>query len=378
MLYTDKKVVFNFDKEKYGMKSNHVLAIGVAIALTVSSLSFSLPKFTASSEQKCNLCHVSPSGGGMRNDFGAQFFAMTELPVHKTEFEQIEKFQTRISDIISLGADMRTLFNYDEATDQASFFQMEGNLHVSAQLDDKFSLTMSKGIYDGFEIYGMGYVLPMQGNFRVGKFQPSYGWRFADHTSFVREKMLWSPGATDTGFELGLFPHKFSINVGLYNGTSGTFDNENSKALSSRVSFRHKIAGIGFGIGGSYWINNHDSGDVTMFGPFGYINLLQGKLIYMGEIDWLKDENVIGKPTREATTNKLSFKLRQGIWLNAGYDFYDPDIDLVTGRVNRYGIGIEYFPYGFLEIQPNLWYYEDDFASDDKYILFNTQMHFFF
>ena len=52
--------------------------------------------------------------------------------------------------------------------------------------------------------------------------------------------------------------------------------------------------------------------------------------------------------------------------------------DFKTGRVNRYGVGFEYYPFGFLEIQPNLWYYQDDLADDDKYLFFNTQMHFFF
>lgn len=67
------------------MKSIHVLALGVAITLVFSSLSFSLPRFTAIAEQKCNLCHVSPTGGGMRNEFGSQFFAQTELAAHQTE-----------------------------------------------------------------------------------------------------------------------------------------------------------------------------------------------------------------------------------------------------------------------------------------------------
>ena len=70
--------------------------------------------------------------------------------------------------------------------------------------------------------------------------------------------------------------------------------------------------------------------------------------------------------------------LTQGFWLRTTYDYYDPDIDLKTGRINRYGLGLQYFPYGFLEIQPNVWFYQDDFAGDDNYTQFNAQMHFFF
>jgi hypothetical protein len=224
----------------------------------------------------------------------------------------------------------------------------------------------------------MGYVLPMSGYFRVGRFQPSYGWRFDDHTSFVREKMLWPAGSTDTGLELGIYPHGLSVNVGFFNGTTGTFDDNKGKMVTGRVQWRHQVSGVGFGVGGSYMLNHYSAGNTRMFGPFGYLDFFNGKLIYLGEIDWYEDESMALSPVKEAASHKLSYMLKQGIWLNTTYDFYDPDIDIKTGRTNRYGVGLNYFPYGFLEIQPNIWFYQDDFADDDKYIYFNTQVHFFF
>jgi len=354
-----------------------VPAIAIISIILMANL-YGLPEFTAKSEQKCNLCHVSPTGGGMRNSFGAQFFALNEMAIHQTPFEDVSNFQTQVSDLISLGADMRTMYTYNDNTDRSSFFQMSGNFYLNAQLDQKNSLTLSKGIYDEFEIFGMSYILPYSGYFRIGKFQPAYGWRFDDHTSFVREKMLWPVSSTDTGIEFGIYPHGLSANVGFFNGTGGTFDDDKGKAISSRLEYRHNIKGIGFGIGGSFWFNNRDTGNVKMFGPFGYLNFLKGRLIYLGEIDWLEDDSQNPTPTVEATSHKLSYMLYRGIWLKTTYDFYDPDIDLKTGKINRYGIGAVIFPYGFFEIQPNLWYYDDDFSNDDKYLHFNTQLHFFF
>jgi hypothetical protein len=369
----------NYNKDKKQMKSIRIVApVALVIVIALSSLSIGLPEFSAKAEQKCNLCHVGPSGGGMRNSFGSQFFALNELPAHKTDFENLSKFQTQISNILSLGADMRTMYYSDQNADQSSFFQMEGNLYVSAQLNKQFSLTLNQGLYNGFEVFGMGYVLPFQGYFRVGKFQPTYGWRFDDHTSFVREKMLWPAGSTDTGIEFGIYPHGISANLGFFNGTSGTLDDDNSKALAGRLEYHHNIKGVGFGVGGSYWLNDRTAGDVKMFGPLWYLNLFKGRLLYLGEIDWLEDETITGQPTVEATSHKLGCMLTQGFWLRATYDYYDPDIDLKNGRINRYGVGVQYFPYGFLEIQPNLWYYQDDIGSDDNYTQFNAQMHFFF
>lgn len=366
------------DKRRNKIFKKKMVIAAVIGSILVATATFGLPRFTAKVEQKCNLCHVSPAGGGMRNAFGSQFFAMTELAVHKTPFEDIERFQPQVSEILSLGADMRTQYIYDESNEMSTFFQMEGNFYLNAQLDPRFSATLKRGLYDGFEIFGMGYILPMKGYFRAGKFQPAYGWRFDDHTSFVRERMLWPANSTDTGIEFGIYPHGISANIGFFNGTGGMFDDGKGKAVSSRFEFRKNIKGVGFGIGGSAFFNDKLSGDIAMFGPFYYLNLAQGKLIYLGEIDWLKDETNESDITSFATTHKISYMFTQGIWLEGQYDFYDPDIDLISGDISRMGIGINYFPYGFLEISPFFRIYDDNFGSEDDYVLFNTQIHFFF
>jgi len=357
-----------------GKKAIMISALGIIV---VASTSFGLPRFSAKVEQKCNLCHVSPTGGGMRNSFGSQYFAMTELAAHKTPLDEIEHFQTQVSEILSLGADLRTQYIYDESAEISTFFQMEGNFYASAQLDDRFSATLNKGLYDGFEIFGTGYILPLEGCFRAGKFQPAYGWRFDDHTSFVRERMLWPPNSSDTGLEFGIYPQGVSANVGFFNGTSGTFDNGKGKAISSRLEVRKNIAGVGFGLGGSLYFNDRPNGDANMYGPLYYLNLGSGRVIYLGEIDWLDLKNQATSTTSFATTHKLSCMLSQGIWIEGQYDFYDPDIDIVDGSVARYGIGFNYFPYAFLEISPVFRIYSDKIFDND-YILFNSQIHFFF
>ena len=345
--------------------------------ILIASVSFAIPRFGVKVEQKCNLCHIDPAGGGMRNAFGSQYFAMTELAVHKTALNDIEHFQTQISDILSLGADIRTQYFYDESSYLSTLFQMEGNLYANAQLDSRFSATLKKGIYNGFEVYGTGYILPMQGYFRVGKFQPTYGWKFADHTSFVREKMLWPPTSTDTGLEFGIYPQGISANVGFFNGSQGMLDDGKGKAVSSRVELRRNISGIGFGLGGSAFLNDTPLGDINMYGPFYYLNLASGRFIYLGEIDWLENKNPAVELTSFATTLKFSYMIVQGVWIDGHYDFYDPDVDMKTGDIARYGIGLNYFPYGFLEITPIFRYYKDS-ITDSDYIQFISEMHFFF
>ncbi len=352
-----------------------LLVFSIFIVHMLNVPSFALPKFGAIYEQKCNLCHVSPTGGAMRNAYGSQYFAQTELAVHKLPMEEISKFQPNVSDNILLGVDGRMLYIYDEHADQSSFFQMEGNFYIDAQVTPKFDVALYKGAYSGFEAFGTGYFLPLEGYLRAGKFQPSYGWRFADHTSFVRERMLWPPGSYDTGVEVGLYPKGVSANVGFFNGAAVQLDNDRGKAIAARLEYRPHLGGMGLGLGGSLWHNDRATGSVDMYGPFYYLKVLHGKLIYLGEFDWLDDGGT--NTTTFATTQNLGFRLIQGVWLEAQYDFHDPDIDLKRGATTRYTLNLDYFPIAFLELEPSLRYYNDDLINDNYIVFFNT-FHFYF
>jgi hypothetical protein len=354
---------------------NYRIPIILAMSLFIYSRADALPRFGAMYEQKCNLCHVSPTGGGMRNAYGSQYFAQTELAVHKIPMEEISKFQPNVSDNITLGVDGRSLYIYDETLEQSSFFQMEGSFYIDAQVTPKFNVSLFRGLYSGFEVFGTGNYLPFQGYIRAGKFQPSYGWRFEDHTSFVRERMLWPPNSYDTGMEIGLYPKGISANIGFFNGAAGQLDNDQGKAVAARLEYRLKLAGIGWGLGGSFWHNDRLTGKISMYGPLYYVKAFHGKLIYLGELDWLDDNNA--GTTMLASTQSLAFKLTQGIWIEGKYDFHDPDIDLKNGATTRYSLNLDYFPIGFLELEPSLRYYKDDLINDD-YLLFIQQFHFYF
>jgi hypothetical protein len=344
---------------------------------------FAIPRFTAKVEQKCGLCHISPNGGGMRNSYGSQYFAQTELAAHKVPYDSLGGFEPMLNKNISMGMDIRTLHHYDDSRQvktgvKSSFFQMEGNLYLNAQLNDRVSATLNKGIYSGFEAFGLAYILPLNGYVKVGKFQPGYGWYFDDHTAFVREKMLWLPNSYDTGIEFGLLPQHFSASVSIFNGNGNTLDDGKGKAFSSRLELLEHVAGVGIGIGGSFYIDSKQAGDVSMYGPFCSLNF--GKLIYTGEIDWLKDKVLSPDSLAFATTHELAFMAKQGLWVRAQYDFHDSDTKLKTGSLSRYGFGIQYFPIGFVEISPLFRYYDEALAGgkNSRYFVYDGQIHFFF
>jgi hypothetical protein len=358
------------------MKDRYSFVIMALALMVLASTAFALPRFAAMNEQRCDVCHVNPTGCWMRNTYGAQFFAQTELSMHKATPDQMAVFKPTISDNFSIGMDLRTIYIYNKQNSQSTFFEMEGNLYFQAQVQDRFSMTLYKDVYSDFQAFGSASILPYQGYIKAGKFQPSYGWRFADHTSFVRERMLWPATYFDTGLEFGLYPSGVSANVGLFNGSGSMFDENKGKAVAARLELRRHIKFAGLCVGGSLWRNDQAANSISMYGPFYYVNLLRGRLVYLGEIGWLKDRRA--DSTSMATTQNAAFKVVPGVWIEAQYDFLDPDIHEKTGTLTRYGISLDCFPIAFMEIQPYLRYYDDSYLLHKKYYDLHTEIHFFF
>lgn len=302
------------------------------------------------------------------------------MAAHKVEFAKIEDFQPNLSKNISIGADLRTMYYYNDndSNRQSTFFQMEGNLYLNALLNDRVSLLLSKGLNSDLETYGLAYVIPMNGYIKMGKFLPGYGWNYDDHTSFVREKTLWGPQLYDTGIELGIHPQHLSASLGFLNGSSSSFDNDKGKAAISRIEYRQHVGFLGFAYGGSFFFNDRQFNDTYMYGPFFYARLT--KFIYTGELDWLKNQRAGKDSVTWASTHELAYEFKQGYWLKAQYDFIDPNTDRKTGSLSRFSFGLQYYPIGFVEILPMIRYYDqtDYQKKHNRYASFDGQIHFFF
>lgn len=354
--------------------------VALILCLTAATVTYAIPRFSAKAEQKCNLCHISPNGGGMRSNFGSQFFAQTEMAAHKVDFGQIDNFQPALNKNISIGADLRTLyyFNDNDSSRQSTFFQMEGSLYLDAQFNDRVSLLISKGLNADLEAYGLAYVIPLNGYIKMGKFLPSYGWNYDDHTSYVREKMLWSPQYFDTGIEFGIAPPHFSASVGFFNGNISSLDSDKGKAIVSRFECRHHLGFLGFAYGGSFYFNDRPTSDTYMYGPLFYAKI--HKFLYTSEFDWLKNKRAGRDSMAMATTQEFAYEIKQGYWFKAQYDFLDPDTKNKTGSLSRYSFGFQYFPIGFVEILPQVRYNDrvDYRSKHNRYASFDGQVHFFF
>lgn len=363
------------------------LAFGLLLACVSGASALATPRYAARYNQDCNLCHVSPTGGGMRTAYAAQFLIPMEMAMKPTPESTLENLDPQISQAISIGVDLRTFYMYSE--DKAyrdGFFEMQGDFYTRIEVDPRFTIYLDQGMTQTRELYGMGYVLPANGYVRVGRFIPAFGWISDDHTLFVREMLGFTPPAhTDTGIEFGLHPGNAVLNLGVMNGAGGlSQDNDHRLAGFLRSAIRQRVFDASLTLGGSFAYSESDAGPRRMGGPFGSASI--GPFTWVGEMDWLRApvEGVEGgTPDALVTSHELFFQLRRGLSLRATYDFYDPDVDTESGALSAYGVGVDALIYPFLGVQAMAVKRETDDGPGisglaEEYFQPRIQVHFLF
>ncbi|MDH3251583.1 MAG: hypothetical protein OEM41_02260 [Ignavibacteria bacterium] len=355
-----------------------------ALVLTLmlaNSMASALPRFASRTGAKCQACHVNPSGGGMRQTFGVNY-GRDELPVPTWSEELgMEDFSTKISDVVSIGADFRTLFYYQQTAGSNSnaFWQMQGDIYLNLRIARKVSMYLDKGLYNGFEVFGLLNILPGNGFVKVGKFVPNYGTKLDDHRAFVREKLGFSPelGRPErTGAEIGFAPEPLVLTTGVFNAEDGFGFAPNNKALLGRIDFIQKLGeDVRLGLAGNVLWQEKTSGlKTTLLGGLGSISYK--RLTVTGEVDLIKKDSVGRKVDGLALYAEANVVLTQGVDLKFGYDFYDPDTDVKSGSQSRYTVGVEFFPLSGVEVRP-LYRINSEDPVNTKNNEFHLLVHFY-
>jgi len=334
-------------------------AVAVLIGAALSPASQAVPAYSAAYGQKCLLCHVNPGGGGMRNAYASQFIVPVEMAFSVSESETGGSTGAALSEQISVGTDLRTLFRYspqEELRADNNIFQMQGDLYLHFQMGDRVSATLEQGISGSYELFGMAFVLPAGGYLKLGRFTPAYGWRFADHGMFVRQELGWAPPQhSDVGIEMGIFPGETSFSASLLNGARGqVMDGDDRFAAALRAEWRRSLGPLNLALGASFHRDHESGAERALYGPFYYLDI--GPLTLLGE--WGReslDPSTSGDMM--ALSQELRWLLIRGLALRATYNHLDPDIDMRTGKKSRTGIGANFLATPFFEMLGMLNFY---------------------
>lgn len=369
------------------MKTNLIVFALILLFISLVNIS-SYPKFAAYTGEKCQSCHVNPTGGGMRNLYGVKY---GKDNLYFKFFEKANKtteINPQITKGLSMGADMRMVF-IDNETGEGNpnfntFFQMQGDLYVNAQVNKYINLVIAPGLYipntygsnpipAKYEIYGMVSNLPADLYFKVGRFIPNFGIKIPEHRAYNRVyNDLYTPYASDAGIEVGIAPSFFTLTAGFSNGSSvdkdgkrnNSYDFDNQKQITVSGDFRwaSKKSKYTFGIGGSFLSNpfkydaaNNINALRQMAAGFLSIGLFE-RVALLGEIAYNRlDLRDSAKSRSDFRTifGELNLRVTKGIEIKFQYENYDNALGIKnnTTERQRYSFGAVLYPLSGLEIE---------------------------
>ena len=351
----------------------------IKLFLLSISLVFSLPSYAIEENSGCVNCHVNPTGGVMRNDYGSNIYSLDELAIRKWIKSDDKKFDGFIKDNIQIGGEFR-IQSYDRGQDH-SIFPMQIDLYSNIEFNNNISMFMRYG--SELELY---MLLNKKNRWiKLGKTMPNYGLKLDDHTSFIRggnsSNSYISSGQVDEGLifdyastyedptlvEIG---SKINNNISFTSSISTGIVNNNKGNITLSAFYKNKID-FGFILFGTSFMQEDDFKMSGVFGGFSKGNLT---LSYeMDRVDnWIEDYESV------ASFFEMRYKPIQGVHIIAKYDYFDRNYDLADGSVDRYSLGVNIFPFNMIEIKLQLREYKlysIDFDTDIEYLV---QLHTWF
>lgn len=364
----------------------HAVVAGVSlIFLFLTQEAAAVPRFAVQNGAKCVLCHVNPTGGGLRNDYGREIFARRRLSVEWPNAKppvdsSLGGFSGRLNDTFQIGGDLRFAYLYvsdegfpDDDQDLDTFFLMQGDVYLGAALSKNVTVYSDLGLGNAIEVFALAHSLPHGLYVKAGAFTPPFGWKFPEHTNVNRVDLNFDPGVVDTGIEVGRAGDKVGAHLMFSAGqlsrgvllSNGLLFRGNY-ALSGVLDYTVRTERLGLTLALSAAFD-HDQGQTRTrlvsqnllrtssgreFDPLGVerfremkvggsMGLAVGRLWYLAELDFVRNPvvpNEIGQafldevagdqvlaPVGYLSYQEVGIGVIQGLDVYAAFEYHDPD-----------------------------------------------------
>jgi len=349
-------------------------AVLLAALVGAPATAFAEPYLAARQGFKCLLCHVNPTGGGMRTAFG-NAYAQNTLAAKRVQTLGVDVWSDALDNLLSLGGDLRTGATHTSVPDQAdrsAFETQELRLYVAANvIPDRLLIYIDQGLAPGGSRNQETYarLLFAEGRYylKAGQFYLPYGLRLEDDTAFIREAPGINMTTPDNGFELGYERGRWTIQLAGSNGTSGGTENDQGK----QASLRGEYVASAWRLGASGNFNHTEAGDRQMQNVFA--GLRTGPFVWLAEADYVTDDSfATGERSLWAGLLETNWGYAAGHNLKATGEYLDPDADVDEDQQARYSLVWEYTPIQFLQARLGARVY-DGIPQNDL----QNRQHFF-
>jgi hypothetical protein len=324
------------------------------LCLLASSAAFSEPYFAVQTGLKCMSCHVNPTGGGMRTEFG-NAWGQNSLPAQYVDVGT-DRWTGKVTKFLGLGANLRATGSYTDVPHQSQQSQSqfdldEARLYVElTAIPDRLSIYVDQRIApggsDNLEAYGRYWWGNRTWYVQAGQMYLPYGLRLEDDSAFIREVPGINFATPDQGVQIGLETTHWSAQLAVTNGTASGPEDDKGKQFSLRAEYVQSI----WRAGASANFNDADAGDRTLANIFAGVRT--GHIAWLGEADYIVDKGFVdGERKQWVGLLEANWLIRQGQNLKLTAEFFEPDTHVDEDKRNRYSILYEYTPVQFLQLR---------------------------
>lgn len=369
------------------MKSWVLKFILFNIFLIVSLRSFGYVENVTHGYMNCMACHVSPSGGGLLNDYGR---SLSHELMSTWSWENSEKplfGAATNTDWFRMGGDYRIIQSYFENSQvkQGKQFEMQKNIELGFTFSN-LSIVGTLGTQEGPS------GLPNKGNFlserhyllwnlndemklRLGKFRLSFGLNDPNHTRLTKQPLGFGPNSESYILEFSKFTEFDEIFV---SADLGRLDLPRDKTKEKSISVNYaKYFSENSKIGTSILLAENEllrRGLVGIYGISGFYE----RFVIKGEIDY-QQSFASSQPAERidliSSSASLGYQSTKGLLPYVLAEHLQTELNDSKSQQSIAGFGIQWLPIPHLEIQAEIKKQNDKgqpiSQSDSGWIIFH-------
>lgn len=284
----------------------HTAPVAVLLLTLYAGLSRAEPYLSVRTGNECNVCHVNPTGGGMRTAFGSAYGASV-LSVRPLTEKAVEP-DFAVFDGLRLGGNARysaRQFDVDNVDSNLEFTTDAVTLYGRLQLNQYLALYVDQQVAPGGSINRESWVKIQRKDWYLkgGKIFLPFGWRLQDDTAFVRQASGVTFSTPDNGVELGYDTHHIQAQLSVTNGSGGGGEVDDGKWVMFRGNWLDGWGQLGVSAG----YNDTDLVDRKLIGIFAGLNT--------GPVTWLLEYDQIEDDDRLASDTEMDIALLEANWL---------------------------------------------------------------
>jgi len=302
---------------------------------------------------KCDVCHVNPTGGGLRTTFG-DVLAQTVIPYQHLD-TGLDNWTGQLgTPYLRAGGDLRfdaqdTAAPNTKSLDEFSLEQARVYLEANV-IPDRLLAYVDEQVAPGGALNREAYVLYWSAAhdwyLKAGQMYLPFGLRLQDQTAFILTATGINMTTPDQGVEFGWERGHWDAQLAVSNGTAGGAVTGNGKQVSFNVVYVESVWRAGIAA------NNNDqpAGSKSAFGVFG--GLRTGPISWLAQAEITDDHSIPNGEGKElATLLEANWLIFRGNNLKITDEFLNPDRSVPNGEETRWSLVYELTPIQFVQIR---------------------------